>query len=479
MKHQLHDSCLRLLLVIALVLTAVTGYSQYLRTSYFMEGTQYRLQLNPALAPERGFVHLPGIGHIQASVHSNSMGLDDVVEMIENKAESDFFTSDKFFNNLVDVNNASLNAGTDLLAVGWWSGKGFWTLSMGVKADGYASVPKEWFSFMRDMKGIQPVDYSHYTRHIGDEELNFTTYTELAVGYSRKIANRLTIGGRLKGLLGMGNINLKVREAIVNIDMENLPADFDWSHPDPTQLIGCHGTASFDVDADLESSFEGLSLLSNADGYIDDMDFEAKHMGIAGCGAAVDLGLDFQVTDAFSLSAAVNDLGFIQWSKGTSQYAHSNTSDMRFDTDRPREFPYFANVAGSGKTLNLDLLRLEKDESAHKSRKTNLASTMAVGGEYKVLRDKLSLGVLFTNRFTKPKNESEITLSANYHPSSLIDVAVSYSPVMCSGKAFGVAVKLGPLFVGTDYVYLDKNTKCCNTLVGLSIPLGKKQNEND
>lgn len=479
MKLHLHDTSLRLLSVFALVLTAVTGHSQYLRTSYFMEGTQYRLQLNPALAPERGFVHLPAIGHMQAAFHSNSMGMSDVIEMIDNKDESDYFTSDKFFNNLVDVNNASLNAGTDLLAVGWWGGKGFWTLSMGFKVDGYASVPKEWFSFMRDMKGIQPVDYSAYSRHIGHEEMNFTAYTEVAVGYTRQVAERLTIGGRLKGLLGMGNINLKVKEALVNINLENLPADFNWSNPEPTQLIGTRGTASFDVDADLESSFEGLSLLYNADQYIDDMDFEAKHMGIAGVGAAVDLGLAFQVTDAFSVSAAVNDLGFIQWSKGCTQYAHSNTSDMRFDTNRPSDLPYFANVAGSGKALNLDMLRLERDASDHKSRKTTLASTMVLGGEYKVVNDKLSVGVLFTNRFTKPKNESELTLSANYHPSSLVDLAVSYSPVMCSGKSFGVAVKVGPLFVGSDYVYLDKNTKCCNALVGLSIPLGKKNNEED
>ena len=202
-------------------------------------------------------------------------------------------------------------------------------------------------------------------------------------------------------------------------------------------------------------------------------------MGIAGVGAAVDLGLAFQVTDAFSVSAAVNDLGFIQWSKGCTQYAHSNTSDMRFDTNRPSDLPYFANVAGSGKALNLDMLRLERDESDHKSRKTTPASTMVLGGEYKVVNDKLSVGVLFTNRFTKPKNESELTLSANYHPSSLVDLAVSYSPVMCSGKSFGVAVKVGPLFVGSDYVYLDKNTKCCNALVGLSIPLGKKNTEDD
>ena len=35
--------------------------AQYLRSSYFMEGSSTRIQLNPALQPKRGYVNLPGI----------------------------------------------------------------------------------------------------------------------------------------------------------------------------------------------------------------------------------------------------------------------------------------------------------------------------------------------------------------------------------------------------------------------------------
>lgn len=479
MNQRFRGICARMAALALLALTTSVAWGQFLRTSYFMEGSQYRLQLNPALAPSRGFVHLPSIGHVQATFHSNSMGFDDVIDMIDNRDDADYFTGDRFYNNLVDVNNATVNAGTDLLSVGWWSGKGFWTLSAVLKVDGYATVPREWFSFMRDMKGIEPVDFSNYTRQIGNEELSINAYTEIAVGYTRQLNSWLTIGGRVKGLLGMGNMKLKVRDAVIETRIEDLPADFNWNNPDPMQLVGCRGTALFDVDADLECSFEGLELRYNNDNYLDDMKFEPKHAGVAGCGAAVDLGMAFQVTEALSLSAAVNDLGFIHWSKGCTQYAHSNTADMRFSTDKPSELPYFAHVVTSGKALNLDMLRLERDEQTVKSRRTSLASTLALGGEYKVANDKLRLGVLYTNRFAKPRNESEFTMSVNYHPSSLVDLAVSYSPVMCDGKSFGVAVKVGPLFVGSDYVFLDKNTRCCNALVGLSIPLGENKNQDD
>ena len=478
MKYQFGTICFRMFCVLALTAVAVTVNAQFLRTSYFIEGTQYRLQLNPALAPERGFVHLPGIGLANASIRSNSMSHSDVIEMIKNKAQSDYFTSDKFINSLKDMNNASITGGTDLLSVGWWQGEGFWTLSCGVKVDGYAVVPRDWFNFMRDRKQHKGVDFSDYTRQIGNEELNINAYTEIGVGYSRQLNDWLTVGGRVKGLLGMGNMNLTVREAVIKTRVEGLDPDFDWNNPDPEQLVNCRGEASFDMDAVFECSFEGLELHQNADGYIDDINFEANHMGVAGLGAAFDAGVAFQVTRSLTLSAAITDLGFINWAKNCSQYAHSNTSDMNFTTDDPTGMLYFADVTGEGKVLNLDMLRLELDNSVVKSRKTNLTSALALGGEYKLADDRLSLGVLYTNRFVKPDNESELTLSANYHPSSLVDLAVSYSPVMCDGKAFGVAVKLGPLFIGSDYVFFNKDNKCGNVLVGLSIPLGKRDTQD-
>jgi hypothetical protein len=429
--------------------------------------------LNPALAPDRGYVHLPGIGQTNGMMYSNSMGHNDVVEMIKNKAQADFFTDDNFINNLKDVNHASVNVGTDLLNVGWWQGQAFWTLGFGVKGDGYAVVPRKWFDFMSDMKQRRGIDFSDYTRHIGNERFGINVYSELSLGYSRPLlGDKLFVGGRLKGLFGMANMNLTVNEAVIKTRIEGLDPDFDWNNPDVEQLINSQGSASFDVDAELECSTDAVELLQGPDGYIDDVEFKPTHIGFAGAGAGVDVGISYKVTPSLTLSAAINDVGFISWSKGFTKYASSNTADMNFDTDDPSGMMYFADVTGEGKTLNLDLLRLEFDEQKDKSRTTWLAPILVVGSEYKLMNDKLGFGLLYTNRFAAPRNENEFTMSINYRPSRFVDLAMSYSPVMCNGKAFGFAVKLGPLFVGSDYVFLGKNNKCSNVLVGLSIPLG-------
>ena len=46
--------------------------AQYLRSSYFMEGSSTRIQLNPALQPKRGYVNLPGIGSVTHLVYKMS-----------------------------------------------------------------------------------------------------------------------------------------------------------------------------------------------------------------------------------------------------------------------------------------------------------------------------------------------------------------------------------------------------------------------
>lgn len=464
----------RLILLVALALTAAVGQAQLLRTSYFMESAHYRMQLNPAMTPSRGYVHLPAISNIGASYMSNGIGLADLIDIIKNSDEADYFVSNAFMNRLKDENHAIANVGTDIFAAGWWHGKSFMSLNIGVKVDGSLMAPKALFSFMRDMRGMSTIDYSNYERSIGNEELNVTAYTEIGFGYTRQVNDRLSVGGRVKGLLGLGNAKLKVNKAIVKTNLEDLDPDYDWTHGDPAEVLRAKGTTSIDVEADLECSVQGLELLTNGKDYIDDLKFKTSKMGIAGAGAALDLGVAYRITGGLTLSAAVTDLGFIRWSKGSTTVAHSNTSDLHFDTEDEGDLMRFADIVNSTQPLNGDLLRLYIDEQAAKARTTSLSSSIVAGVEYAVNHDKLRLGALYSHHNDPVKAKDELTFSVNLHPSSLVDVAVSYSPICCGGQSVGVALKAGPLIIGTDYIYTGKNTKCCNALFGLSIPLGKR-----
>ena len=50
-----------------MLVCALPANAQFLRTSYFMEGTHYRQQLNPALTPTKGYFNLPVVGAVNAT----------------------------------------------------------------------------------------------------------------------------------------------------------------------------------------------------------------------------------------------------------------------------------------------------------------------------------------------------------------------------------------------------------------------------
>ena len=460
-----------------MLVCALSANAQFLRTSYFMEGVHYRQQLNPALTPGRGYINLPVVGAFNVSASSKSFGYQDIKDIIDNSEGSDYFTSDDFMKRLKDDNQLNINLNTDILSAGWYKGKNFWSFNVGLRVDMGASIPKSMFSFMREMNGVdfESLDWSNFDRQIGKESLEINSYAEIGLGYARQINDRLTVGGKLKALLGIGNLKLDVKSIGVNTELSGVTADTDWSNLTPEQIANIHGTANIDVEASLESSFKGLNLRNGEEGYIDDFDFEAGDMGIAGYGAAIDLGASYKLLDNLTVSAALLDLGFISWSKGSTSMAKASTDGLSFDSRNEGDIERFANIVSSGEILNYDMLHMEMDETGVKSRKTWLHSTMVFGAEYSLLNNWLVVGALSTTRFTKPKTMSELTLSANIRPKNYFNVAVSYSMLQSAGKSVGLALKLGPLFVGTDYMFFGNNTKCCNAFLGISIPLNKRK----
>lgn len=461
-----------------MMLCTLSANAQFLRTSYFMEGTHYRQQLNPALTPTKGYINLPAIGAFNVAANSNSLGTQDIIDIIDNG--DGFYNNQDFINRLSNENRINVNLNTDIISFGWYKGKNFWSFNVGARVDLGAQIPKSMFDFLHDIDK-EGFNWNNSKFDIGKEELNINAYTEVGIGFARAINERLTVGGKVKVLLGMGNLNLKVNN--IKVDA-NLPEDI--SNINVNQIGGYH--AKMIVDARLESSFKGMDLVENTNDpdprnhYIDDFDFNG--FGIAGYGGAIDLGVSYKILDNLTVSAAVLDLGLIKWSKGSTNIATANGnvdyngSDYALTPDGLQQFKSdaesFLNRVESGDVLNYEMLQLQKEDVA-KSRTTSLHSTMVFGAEYSLLNNWLSVGALSTTRFTKPKTQTELTLSANIRPKSWFNAAISYSMIQSAGKSFGLALKFGPLFVGTDYMFFGSNTKTVNGFLGISIPLNKRK----
>lgn len=437
-------------LAVALSWMAAAGHAQYLRTSYFMDGSS-RLQLNPAYVPDKGFVIFPALGMINASAYTNSLGTQDLIDIFDSGDE--LWGNPSFHNKLKDMNKATLSAAIDILSMGWWKGRGFWSVNLGVRTDTEGRFPRSLFDYLRDM----PRDNAGWNNSrfsIRDQALSLNSYIEVGVGYACTVGDRLTVGGKFNFLLGAGNLNLQVNSI-------EIASDFDGQGG---------GTAEIDVDARAEANILGLDLLMSGDGYVDEMEY--NKFGFGGYGAGIDLGATYRLLDNLTLSAAVTDLGFIKWNKSSSNVVEGRANE-RFDAAHSQDF--YDRVSG-GEVIDFDLLALEKSNE-RKARSTRLPTTLTLGTEYAFFGDKLSAGILSTTRWGQLNTLSELTVIGTYRPKGWFNLALSYSMLQSAGQSFGLGLKLGPLMLGTDYMYLGKNSRSVNGYLGLAFSFGQNHRE--
>ena len=490
-----------------MLVCTLSANAQFLRTSYFMEGTHYRQQLNPALTPTKGYFNLPVIGAVNATVGSTSLGYQDIIDIIDDG--DDFYTKPDFMNRLKDNNKLNVNFSTEILSAGWYKGKNFWSFNIGLRTDIGANLTKSMFTFLNEMETVEE-NWRNSNYDISGQQLNINAYTEIGLGLSRQINSRLTVGARVKALLGIGNMELKLNRVAMSA---NLPSDQQinqwssesyWNSMTPSQAAQAaqelkdkfnNYHANLTVGAELKSSFKGLELQEEeGKDYVTDFDFDSGKLGIAGYGFGIDLGASYKILDNLTVSASVLDLGFISWSKSSTKIASANPDPIDIkgstyanmvDPNNPNTVMNAVNQlqndaqgymdrVTNGDVLDYDMLQLEVSD-AKESRKSRLASILVLGAEYGFFNNKLAVGVLSTTRFVQPDALTELTFSANYRPKSWFNVALSYSAIQSAGKSFGLGLKLGPLFVGTDYMFLGKNSNSVNGFVGVSIPLGGRK----
>ena len=127
-----------------------------------------------------------------------------------------------------------------------------------------------------------------------------------------------------------------------------------------------------------------------------------------------------------------------------------------------------------------NLLHFKTSES--KKSTTRLRTTINIGAEYRLLENKLGIGLLSSTRFYTPKAYTELTLSGSYRPVKWFEAALSYSFIHSNFKTYGIALNFSPswinFFVGSDYMLtkitpqmLPVSGTATNLYMGVSVPL--------
>ena len=312
-----------ILVTIAFVCLCTVSSAQSLRSGYFLEGYTYRHLMNPAFSPERNYIAVPGIGNINVGAQSN-VGLNTFIYPYGNDKLTTFMNSsisnDDFLGKLKDNNRINVNLNMTLLSAGFRAWGGFNTIDVNIRSTTSLNLPRGLFEFMK-----LGMNSSNSVYEMDDLGISSNNYAEIALGHSRQINDKLNVGGKLKFLLGVGNVNIKMT------DMKVQMAEDKW-------MVQANGEMNTSVKGltipTKEESGKEIKNPSERD-LVDWDNIDLNSPGLSGFGMAVDLGATYKLREDLTLSAAILDLGFISWSN-TIKAKTSNT---------PWEFNGFQNIA--------------------------------------------------------------------------------------------------------------------------------------
>lgn len=465
--------------LLLLLTLATTGlHAQQYRTSYFMEGSTMRTRLNPALRSDRGYILFPTLGDLSVNLNSNALTFNTLFYPVGNGRIASLFDSRIDWAtvepHLANMNKISVDLHAALLGAGFYTPIGYWTVELSLDAVEGVNLPKSLVEFTK--QGSRATAYEMGGLSVGTD-LSVT----LSAGYSRRITDELTVGGRINfiGGLARANVTYNRLDATLNSDTWSIAAD---------------GT--------LTASLNGLRKadhLINEEGYITGDQLNAGTLlqnmkGLAGFGMTFDLGAEYVLFDRFKFSAALLNLGFLSWNpnhtvKGRSEASYE-LEGYSYEYD-PSTGEWVSDGSGST-SLNLD--GRFKETAAGKTR-TKMYPGVVLGAEYDIFGNRLlNAGMLFTHRRNEYYGRTEFSISATVHPIEWFTASLSYAVgnYKCIGdnffSSFGFALNFHTgwinLFLGTDYLvfnvnpqFIPLNQRAVNFNFGLSIPLGRPHDD--
>ena len=139
--------------VLFAALTALAGVSAQNPTAYFMEGTTFRSQFNPAFAPLRGYVNIPGLGGIQVG-QNNNLALSNILFSREGNLvtllDSSVSAADAL-SGLKSNNLLGSDARVNIIGFGAFTKnhKNFWSFDLTSRTNAEANLPYSLFDFLK------------------------------------------------------------------------------------------------------------------------------------------------------------------------------------------------------------------------------------------------------------------------------------------------------------------------------------------
>ena len=406
------------------------------QSAYFLDNYTYGYQMNPAHAIERKVdFSVPALGNLNLSTFGN-VGLKNFIYNIDGKTVTfmhpDVSTSE-FMKGIKNNNRLGTTDRVGIMNVGFKGLGGYNHVSINTVVNTQARVPKDIFSFLKE-------GASNRTYHIGNIDAHADAYAEIALNHSHSLDNvvkGLRIGGTFKFLVGIGNVD-------INLDK----ADLELGENAWTATTAGASRVSL-KNFSYKTRYDDVSNRN----YVDGIDY-SKFSAPNGYGVALDLGASYRMSQDWDFALSFTDIGFINWSNDMVATTNGNrtftTADHSLDiTD--------SDVDSSWEPIRKDLTGLYQldDMGDQGSRCRALEATMYASARYTLHAYRgLTFGLLNVTRMAHRYAWTEFRLSAQVTPVKWFSAGINYG-VGTFGSSFGWILNIAPkgfnLFVGMDH----------------------------
>lgn len=271
---------------------------------YFLREAPQVMQYNPAITPCSNFYLSLMLGATDIGVHTSGFSYHDLIHKHPIYSDSLQLDLEGFRSQLNDNNFINFNYDMDLLGFGFKIGKNYFSYDLSLTLDARVNFSKGIFDLILEGSNANNGNIRLLDGHL----LDVNSYITNAIGYTREINDKLSIGGKIKLLSGIANIH--TNEA-------NLELNFKDS-----EKISAHGeldilTANIIGDLSITSLFKENA---SADFIVPENLNTILDHAMDNVGLSFDLGASYRLLENLELSASVVDVfNFISWNTHTTQ----------------------------------------------------------------------------------------------------------------------------------------------------------------
>lgn len=453
--------CLGVLLALCGVAKGQEGNN----TKYFLENLPERFRLNPAYQPEyKTFIGIPGLSGIGVSYNNSGFSVESLLR--KGKDDSVYMDVNRFHKALNRRNFMMLNNENTILALGFRAKKGwYWSLDLTQKNDFLFSFNRDIFTFIKN--GNAP--YVGQNMDFGRLGLKGSSYLEFAIGLSKKVDDKLTVGGRVKFLRGIANVDTKDSEMSV------------YTSPD-AEHVRLSSKQDIRVSAPLIIGYDKDNFVDWDKVEFNDDKVIRSLLSTRNIGFAMDFGAEYRLQERIKLYASLLDLGFIRWGSNTFSFTQNTTFDWQggnISNSISSNNPGYVEIGDVFDDL-IDSLKDNFRFNDNQGRYTTmLRAKLHLGATYD-LNDWLNFGALAKASIVDKAFYPGLTLSANTRVCRNFGASMTYTTMYGNyvNLGIGFTAKAGPLqlYAVTDNLLATNftNTRSASFTFGINILTGHK-----